>query len=181
MASLLPIPAASEFHAANLWGLFMSIRQWVFVIVLLLSILSLPQIASTADPGFVTKPSSYSVQETIERFENAVKAKGQIVFGRVDHAEAAAKYGIEFRPHTTVLFGRPQNGTPLMRQAGTYTIDAPQKVAVWQDDQGKVWLTYNSAEYFATHLLPRHGLSFSADQVTNLQQFMDQVTDQATK
>ena len=159
----------------------MSIRKSAFGIVLSLSVLSLPQIAAADDPGFITKPSNYSVQETIERFENAVKTKGQIVFGRVDHAEAAAKYGIEFRPHTTVLFGRPQNGTPLMRQSGTYTIDAPQKVAVWEDDQGKVWLTYNSAAYFATHLLPRHGLSFSADQVKNLQQFMDQVTDQATK
>jgi uncharacterized protein (DUF302 family) len=159
----------------------MSIRKSVFGIVLFLSVLSMPQIASGVDPGFITKPSTHSVQETVERFESAVKAKGQIVFERVDHAEAAAKYGIEFKPHTTVLFGRPQNGTPLMQKAGTYTIDAPQKVAIWQDDQGKVWLTYNSAAYFATHLLPRHGLSFSADQMSNLQQFMDQVTDQATK
>ncbi len=142
---------------------------------------SLPQTASTADPGLITKLSIYSVQETIERFENAVKAKGQIIFGRVDHAAAAARYGVEFRPHTTVLFGRPQSGTPLLRQAGTYTIDAPQKVAVWQDEQGKVWLTYNSAEYLASHLLPRHSLSIGADAVKNLQQFLDQVTDQATK
>jgi hypothetical protein len=91
MVSLLPIPAASEFCVNKLWGVFMSIRQSVFGIVLLLSILSLPQTASTVDSGFITKPSSYSVQETIERFENAVKANGQIVFGRVDHAEAAAK------------------------------------------------------------------------------------------
>lgn len=142
---------------------------------------SLPQAALTADSGLITKPSSYSVQETIQRFETAVEAKGQIVFGRVDHAAAAAKYGVEFRPHTTVLFGRPQSGTPLLRQAGTYTIDAPQKVAVGQDEQGKVWLTYNSAEYLARHLLPRHGLSIGADAVNNLQQFLDQVTDQATK
>ena len=156
-------------------------RKNVLGIVLVLLAFSSPQIALTADSGLITKPSSYTVQETIDRFENAVKAKGQIIFGRVDHAAAAAKYGIEFRPHTTVLFGRPQNGTPLLRQAGTYTIDAPQKVAVWQDEQGKVWLTYNSAEYLASHLLPRHGLSIGADAVKNLEQFLDQVTDQATK
>jgi uncharacterized protein (DUF302 family) len=159
----------------------MPMRKNLLSIVCALLVLSLPQIALTADPGLITKPSSYSVQETIERFENAIKAKGQVVFGRVDHAEAAAKFGIEFKPHTTVLFGRPQNGTPLMRQAGTYAIDAPQKVVVWQDDDDKVWLTYNSAEYLATHLLPRHGLSIGADAVKNLQQFLDQVTDQATK
>jgi len=147
--------------------------------VLLLS--SPPQIALAAESGLITKPSNYSVHETVNRFEEGVKAKGQIVFGEVDHAAAAAKYGMEFKPHTTVLFGRPQNGTPLLQKAGTYTIDAPQKIAVWQDDQGRVWLTFNSAEYLADNVLPRHGLSLTPDQVKNLQQFMDEVTDQATK
>lgn len=160
----------------------MTIRTAIlFGSVLALLISSLPKMALTADPGLITKPSRYSVPETTERFENAVKAKGQIVFGQVDHAAASAKFGVEFKPHMTVLFGRPQAGTPLLRQAGTYTIDAPQKVAIWQDEQGKVWLTYNSAEYFVSHLLPRHGLSLNPDQAKNLQQFMDQVTDQATK
>jgi uncharacterized protein (DUF302 family) len=159
----------------------MTPRQIAASIALIFLPLLLPQTGLTADSGLITKPSNYSVPETVERFENALTAKGQIVFGRVDHAAAAAKYGIDFKPHTTVLFGRPQNGTPLMQKAGTYTVDAPQKIAVWQDDQGKVWLTFNSADYFASHLLPRHGLSFGPDQVKNLQQFMDQVTDQATK
>jgi uncharacterized protein (DUF302 family) len=135
----------------------------------------------SADPGLITKPSNYSAQETIERFESAVKAKGQMLFGRIDHTEAAAKVGLEIRPHTTVLFGRPQTGTQFIQQAPTFTIDAPQKVAIWQDAQGKVWLTYNSAEYFAEYLFPRHGLSFSAEAVKNLKQFLDEVTDQATK
>lgn len=156
-------------------------RKNVLSIIVVSLAFSLPQTAFTADAGLITKPSSYSAQETIERFENAVKAKGQTLFGRIDHAAAAARYGVEFRPHTTVLFGRPQSGTPLLRQAGTFTIDAPQKVAIWQDEQGKVWLTYNSAEYFAIHLLPRHGLSLGADAAKNLQQFLDEVTDQATK
>jgi hypothetical protein len=38
-----------------------------------------PQPASTADSGLITKPSDYSVSETIDRFENAIMARGQIV------------------------------------------------------------------------------------------------------
>jgi uncharacterized protein (DUF302 family) len=34
----------------------------------------------------MTKPSKYSVPDTIERFEVAVKAKGWVVFTRLDHA-----------------------------------------------------------------------------------------------
>ncbi len=143
-------------------------------------LIALPS-ALSADTGLITKPSNYSVQETIERFERAVQAKGQTLFGRIDHADSAAKVGLKMRPRTTVLFGRPQTGTPFIEQAPTLTIDAPQKVAVWQDTQDKVWLTYNSADYFANHVYPRHGLSLGADTVRSLRQFLDEVTDQATK
>src|SRR6266568_2507925 len=36
---------------------------------------------------------------------------------------------------------------------------------VWEDDQGKVWLTYNSAEYLQTIIYPRHGLPPNPDAV----------------
>ena len=32
------------------------------------------------------------------------------------------------------------------------------KALVWQDDQGKVWLTFNSGEYLQNYVYPRHGL-----------------------
>jgi hypothetical protein len=44
------------------------------------------QLASAGDSGLMTKPSKYSVPDTIERFEVAVKAKGWVVFTRLDHA-----------------------------------------------------------------------------------------------
>ena len=34
-------------------------------------------------------------------------------------------------------------------------IDLPLKILVWEDGQGKVWLSYNSPEY----LRERHGLA----------------------
>jgi uncharacterized protein (DUF302 family) len=137
--------------------------------------------ACSAESGLITKPSNFSVQETVERFENAAKAKGQTLFGRVDHAKAAEAVGLQLPPHVTVLFGRPQTGTQFMQRAGTFTIDAPQKVAVWEDERGKVWLTYNSADYFANVLFPRHGLAFDPEAAKNLAQFLELVTDQATK
>ena len=47
-----------------------------------------------ADSGLISKPSDHSVQETVERFEKAVKAKGGVgwmVFTVIDHAAAASK------------------------------------------------------------------------------------------
>ena len=48
-----------------------------------------------ADNGLVTKPSKYSVQETVEKFEAAVNSKaagGWVVFSRIDHAAAAPPF-----------------------------------------------------------------------------------------
>ena len=110
---------------------------------------------SGGDAGLITKPSKYSVPDTIERFEVAVKAKGWIVFTELDHAAAATKVGLQLRPRTVVMFGNPKLGSGPMQKAPTLAIDNPLKALVWQDDQDKVWLTYNSAEYQAAYIYPR--------------------------
>jgi uncharacterized protein (DUF302 family) len=45
-----------------------------------------------------------------------------------------------------------------MQKVASLAIDVPLKALVWEDDQGKVWLTYNSAEYLQNVIYPRHGL-----------------------
>lgn len=149
--------------------------------VLLALTITSPADAASADPGLITKPSNYSVQQTIERFEAAVKAQGWMVFTELDHAAAAAKYGLTMRPRTVIVYGNPPSGTPVMQKAPTLAIDDPPKALVWEDDQGKVWLTYNSAEYFGNYVYPRHGVTMSDDQRHRLEQFLDRVSDQATK
>jgi hypothetical protein len=54
--------------------------------------------AHAADEGVITKPSKYSVQETVARFEAAVRQKeaaGFTVFTEIDHAATAKKFGLE--------------------------------------------------------------------------------------
>ena len=111
---------------------------------------SLMAIPAYADSGISTKPSNYSVKDTISRFEAAVKSRegaGFIVFTEIDHAAAGKKFGIEMRPRTVVMFGNPKLGTPVMTKTPLLAIDNPPKALVWVDDQGKVWLSYNSADY----------------------------------
>ena len=136
---------------------------------------------SGGDAGLITKPSKCSVPDTIERFEVAVNAKGWIVFTELDHAAAATKVGLQLRPRTVVMFGNPKLGSGPMQKAPTLAIDNPLKALVWQDDQDKVWLTYNSAEYQAAYIYPRHGLTGNPEMRPNLEQFLDGVTEQATK
>src|SRR6266404_7961226 len=132
-----------------------------------------------ADNGLVTKPSKYSVQETVEKFEAAIKSKaagGWVVFNRIDHAAAAKQAGLGIRPRTVIIFGNPKGGTPPMTKSATLAIDLPMKALVWQDDQDRVWLTYNSSEYNAKYVFPRHGVATSGDVSKALETFLTKVT-----
>jgi uncharacterized protein (DUF302 family) len=62
---------------------------------------------------------------------------------------------MEMHPTKLLIFGNPKGGTPLMLAAPTIAIDLPLKILIWEDDQGKIWVTYNTAEYLAErHQLP---------------------------
>ncbi|MGB2834392.1 MAG: DUF302 domain-containing protein, partial [Candidatus Sulfotelmatobacter sp.] len=49
----------------------------------------------------------------------------------------------------------PKAGTPLMLAAPSIAIDLPLKILVWEDAQGRVWVSYNSPSYLqGRHNLP---------------------------
>ena len=78
------------------------------------------------------------------------------------------------RPRTVIIFGNPKAGTFPMTKSATLAIDLPMKALVWQDDQDRVWLTYNTSEYNAKYVLPRHGLTAPDDASRALETFLNQ-------
>jgi uncharacterized protein (DUF302 family) len=107
--------------------------------------------------GIVNKPSKHSVDDTLRKLQNILEAKGIAVFALVDHSGEAAKVGMNMRPTKLLIFGNPKGGTPLMLAAPSTAIDLPLKILIWQDDQEKVWVSYNTPEYLAErHGLPAH-------------------------
>jgi uncharacterized protein (DUF302 family) len=112
--------------------------------------------------GIVDAPSRYSVPETLARLQSILKEKGMTVFALVDHSGEAEKAGLAMRPTQLLIFGSPKSGTPLMVAAPRLAIDLPLKALAWQDEQGQVWLSYNSPEY----LRERHG--FPAELLKNI-------------
>ena len=138
--------------------------------------------ASGGDDGLVTKPSKYTIEQTVDNFEAAINAQaagGWVVFDRIDHAAAAKSAGLDMRP--VIIFGNPKAGTLPMTKSATLAIDLPMKALVWQGDQGNVWLTYNTSEYNAKYVLPRHGLAASNDASKDLETFLTRVTDLSTQ
>jgi uncharacterized protein (DUF302 family) len=107
-----------------------------------------------AADGLITIRSSYGPQDTMNRLEAAVRAKGMTVFARIDHAAGAAAVGLSLRPTAVLIFGNAKGGTPLMQSTQTIGIDLPLKALVWQDASGSTWLSYNDPGWLAK----RHGL-----------------------
>src|SRR6202011_5097045 len=139
--------------------------------------------AHAAADGPITKPSRYSMKETITRFETAVKereAAGFMVFTEIDHAAAARKFGLDLRPRTVIVFGNPKLGTPAMVTTPLLGIDGPPKALVGEDDQGKGWLSYNSSDYLYKTIYPRHGAAVPPA-TAPFAKLLDEMSDQATK
>jgi uncharacterized protein (DUF302 family) len=109
--------------------------------------------STSSIPGFISKPSPHSVAETIQRLSALLKSKGVAIFALIDHRGEAEKVGLKMRPTQLLIFGNPKGGTPLMLAAPSTAIDLPLKTLVWEDADGKVWLSYNSPDY----LQQRHG------------------------
>ncbi|HTO25062.1 MAG TPA: DUF302 domain-containing protein [Gaiellaceae bacterium] len=84
----------------------------------------------------VTKPSPWSVDETVSRLTAVVEARGLKLFDVIDHSGEAAAAGLELRDTKVVIFGSPAAGTPVMQAAPLAALDLPLKVLVWADADG---------------------------------------------
>jgi uncharacterized protein (DUF302 family) len=112
--------------------------------------------------GIIDELSNHSVDETVEKLKEILQSKGVTLFAMVDHSGEAADVGMKMRPTKLLIFGSPKAGTPLMLAAPTSAIDLPLKILVWEEAEGKVWVSYNSPAY----LQQRHG--FPAELLQNI-------------
>ncbi len=103
--------------------------------------------------GMIHKPTNHSVDETIGKLKGILQAKGVKLFPLIDHSGEAEKIGMKMNPPKLMIFGNPKAGTPLMLAAPSSAIDLPLKILVWEDTEGKVWISYNSP----ADLQERHG------------------------
>jgi uncharacterized protein (DUF302 family) len=130
-------------------------KYWWPVLLFVVSILSASEApAVQKEEGIVKIPSDRSVDETVDKLKTILQSKGVTLFALVDHSGEAEKVGLKMPPTKLLIFGNPKGGTPLMLASPSVAIDLPLKILVAEDSEGKVWISYNSAEY----LKDRHGL-----------------------
>ena len=109
---------------------------------------------SNAENGFITVACRLSVDETVQKLEGLLQAKGVKLFAAIDHSGEAENAGMSMRPTKLLIFGNPKAGTPLMIASPGIAIDLPLKALIWEDAKGQVWISYNGPAY----LKARHGI-----------------------
>jgi uncharacterized protein (DUF302 family) len=128
--------------------------------------------------GLTTIESTYGPEETMNRFEAEVRARGMIAFARIDHTAGATAVGLSLRPTDLLIFGNARGSTPLMKLVQTIGIDLPLKALVWQDESGTTWLSYNDPNWVAK----RHGLNTEVGEAVGvLTATLNQMAKSATK
>jgi len=107
------------------------------------------------DTGIISIPSNHSVDQTVDKLQDQLQAKGVKLFALVDHSGEAEKAGLRMRPTKLLIFGNPKAGTPVMMASPTIAIDLPLKILVWKDGGGQIWISYNGPAYLqARHDVP---------------------------
>ena len=127
-----------------------------FVAVLLSAagaIMDMPATAPSAD-GVISKPSPYSVDETIQRLDEVVRGKDLTVFARIDHRAGAREAGLDMQDEQVLIFGNPRAGTPLMVARPLAGLDLPLRVLVWRASDGRVCASCQDSAFIAR----RYGL-----------------------
>ena len=97
----------------------------------------------------ITKPSSKSVAQTVDRLGRLIADRGFTLFRVIDHSGTAERAGLQMPESKLVMFGKPTVGAAVMVAAPLAGLEFPLKVLVWEDGNGAVSVCYNAPEFLA--------------------------------
>tara|TARA_R100000306_G_scaffold12304_4_gene14838 strand:- start:9348 stop:10259 length:912 start_codon:yes stop_codon:yes gene_type:complete len=114
----------------------------------------------TNKDGIITVASNNDFNATYNNLRNAVVDNSALtLFAELDHQANAETVGLTLNPTRVIIFGNPELGTPLMKNSQTTAIDLPQKILVWEKEDGTVNISYNNPDF----LSERHGITGNED------------------
>jgi len=98
------------------------------------------------EESIVTLVSELSFNDTVEKAIDVISSNDDVtIFQDIDLQAQAAEVGTNINALQLIMYGAPAPGGKAMRNAKTLGVDAfPQKLIVWEDDQGGVFVSYNN-------------------------------------
>lgn len=130
-----------------------------------------------SNTGTVTKSSKYSVNETMDKMEASAKGVGAHIFSRVDWQALSKKVDVTIRPNQLLIFGRGKGGPYIIKEAPLAALDIPFKAVAWEDNEGKVWLTYTNG----TFISQRFAIGAAEASARDIDATIEKITNEALK
>ncbi|BDZ46585.1 DUF302 domain-containing protein [Naasia aerilata] len=96
----------------------------------------------------ITRTSSLSVAETVERVRAGLDERALTLFALIDHAKGARDAGFTLADEVLLVFGNPAAGTPVMQADPRAGLELPLRLLIW-DDAGVTRLAYRDLETLA--------------------------------
>ena len=115
-------------------------------------ILSLSNLDSVSQGfGIVKIKSDFDYETTVQKLRDIIMSQGDTKwFGDVDYKKEASELDVELRPTILLLFGGPAPGGKAMVTSPKIGLDAfCQKLLVFENEEGEVWIAYNDIVAFA--------------------------------
>lgn len=126
--------------------------------------------------GIKTVQSTRNFIETYSALKDLLNENREInIIAEIDHAANAEGVEMELGPTRLIIFGNPNLGTPLMQSAINIGLDLPQKILVWEDEDGIVNISYNTSQF----LQFRHGLKTRSAELETISTALNNLAETA--
>jgi len=126
--------------------------------------------------GIITKESAQNFEDTYSNLKNALSMNTNIsIIAELDHQKNAESVGLELNPTKIIIFGNPNLGTPLMKQNQSIGLDLPQKMLVWENGDGEVFISYNDPDFIAE----RHNIDDAQETLNTIGMALDNLSNAA--
>ncbi len=137
-----------------------------------------PKSIETPPERHVKVKSERGFDETYDALKKAIESKEPLaIVAELDHSANAKKAGIELRPTKVIMFGNPALGTPLMKANQEIGVDLPQKMLVYEDEKGNVYVLYNDPNVLAEN----HNISGQDEVLTKISGALKGLAEAAAK
>ncbi|MGB0391286.1 MAG: DUF302 domain-containing protein [Salibacteraceae bacterium] len=112
--------------------------------------------------GIVKIKSNFDYEHTVQNLREVIMSQGDTKwFADINYTEQASQLGLNLRPTVLLLFGGPAPGGKAMMTTPKIGLDAfCQKLLVFENEVGEVWIAYNdivdfSKLYYANSTKPQ--------------------------
>lgn len=124
--------------------------------------------------GIITIDSWQEFDQTYLRLRESVTDNVDWrMVAEVDHQANAADVGMELRPTKVIFLSNPDIETTVLQSNPNTGLDFPQKILVWQTQDGTVKISYNNPVYLQQrHKITEHEIEL-AEMATTLQEITE--------